>query len=291
MSWLEKLSANTFKLVFYRKIALFSGHSPEVMLKRALTLLDAETVEELKSYVAGKVHPSGGFTDRAGQPDLYYTLFGTFVAEALELCEINFHTRQYVENEISNKEPEGIHRYCASILASKLNMEEKLRKNLRLKLRESMSQQPSRQPAYDAFVTLLACYYSGDYRGILRIKHHLQKVAGNEAKPSPVIAALIVLQHMFNRDTDELKQKVQGYYDGKGGFKALMTAPVADLLSTAVVLYASRFVDHDLRLIRPDCLSYIDSLYGEGGFAANALDPDTDIEYTFYGLLALGSLT
>jgi hypothetical protein len=65
---------------------------------------------------------------------------------------------------------------------------------------------------------------------------------------------------------------------------------MGDLLSTGVALYALRFVKHDLRIMKPECLEYVDSLYANGGFCATVLDPGADVEYTFYGLLALGAL-
>ncbi len=80
------------------------------------------------------------------------------------------------------------------------------------------------------------------------------------------------------------------YYSYTGGFKATEAVPVPDLLSTAVALYALDFVGYDLRRIKPECLTFTDSLFTEGGFGSNYLDPEPDIEYTFYGMLALGSL-
>jgi len=80
------------------------------------------------------------------------------------------------------------------------------------------------------------------------------------------------------------------FYRGKGGFAALHQTPTEDLLSTAVALYALHFTDSDTRLIKPDCLGYVDSLFRDGGFRSTESDVEIDIEYTFYGLLALGSL-
>ncbi|NSW95909.1 MAG: hypothetical protein HPY62_14460, partial [Bacteroidales bacterium] len=67
-------------------------------------------------------------------------------------------------------------------------------------------------------------------------------------------------------------------------------AKVPDLLSTAVSLYALNYADSDLTEIRPDCLTFIDNLFMGGGFAGTVFDTEPDIEYTFYGLLALGAL-
>ena len=79
--------------------------------------------------------------------------------------------------------------------------------------------------------------------------------------------------------------------DRGGGFRAGDTTPVPDLLSTAATLYA---------LSRAGALpadgtdadeAFVSSLWNEdGGFSGNALDAESDVEYTFYALMALGCL-
>lgn len=80
------------------------------------------------------------------------------------------------------------------------------------------------------------------------------------------------------------------FYKGGGGFSAFQDAPLPDLLSTAVALFALRFTGCDLRNIRPECFEFINNAYSNGGFSAGEYDLQTDVEYTFYGLLALGAL-
>lgn len=272
-------------------MAVLSGQlSPEAVLKRSPGMLDINASGDLKNYVRSRIHPSGGFKDRAGKPDFYYTLFGTFLAEALELKDILNSTRQYVENEIRRNEPEGIHLHCASILASKLSVDRNLKSDLQKRIRKNLDASLVKHPAYGMFVTLLACYYSGDYKGFFKIRRHLKNQPPDETLPSTVLAALAILQHTFHRPAGDLIKKLQEFYDNKGGFRAVKTAPVPDLLSTAVTLYAFYYTHQDLRAIKPECLEFIDSLYQEGGFGGNILDPEPDIEYTFYGMLALGSL-
>ena len=89
----------------------------------------------------------------------------------------------------------------------------------------------------------------------------------------------------------EIVDVINTYYRGNGGFAALHLAPGEDLLSTAVALYALHFLDADIRIMKPDCLIFIDDLYDSGGFRATKYDSVTDVEYTFYGLLALGSMS
>jgi hypothetical protein len=99
-----------------------------------------------------------------------------------------------------------------------------------------------------------------------------------------------VLERSFNNPGKKLINDLLSFYDGHGGFKATQGAPLPDLLSTAVALFALSFADEDLRNIKPDCLDFVDSLYSDGGFGGNVIDQDPDIEYSFYGLLALGAL-
>ena len=75
-----------------------------------------------------------------------------------------------------------------------------------------------------------------------------------------------------------------------GGFLAGETAPIPDLLSTATALYALRRAGHDLGDSLEMHHDYVASLWNEdGGFAGNALDSESDCEYTYYALLALNS--
>jgi len=290
MRLLVRPSANIFRIVTGRRPVIPGQLSPEAVLKRALGMLDVDACDDLKNYVAGRIHPSGGFKDRAGNPDLYYTLFGIFLAEALEQHDVLNTTRQYIENEIRRHEPEGVHLHCASILASKLSDDKMLKRDLRKKIRTNLYSSPVKQQAYGKFVNLLAFYYSGDYIGLFKTGSQMKNLSGNETLPSTVIAALTVLHHTFGRKTADLIIRLQDFYDNRGGFRAVKSAPVPDLLSTAVTLFAFYFTGQDMRSVKPDCLDFIDSLYHEGGFGASILDPEPDIEYTFYGMLALGSL-
>ncbi len=78
----------------------------------------------------------------------------------------------------------------------------------------------------------------------------------------------------------------------RGGFRANLAAPMPDLLTTATVLHALKALGGDLGGVRESCLDFIDSLWtNAGGFHGHWADDFLDSEYTFYGLLALGSLS
>ena len=74
--------------------------------------------------------------------------------------------------------------------------------------------------------------------------------------------------------------------DETGGFFASEVAPVPDLLSTAVAVFTLRLIDERPRL----AARFIEAHWLDmGSFAPTLLDEYSDVEYLFYGLLALGS--
>ncbi len=277
-----------YRLLAAPYLKKFEGKSPEKILKLSLNLLDPAFAASLRDYVRNSQAESGGFKDRAGNPDLYYTLFGWFVADALGMKQECSLVWPYVSSEISRKEPEGVYLHCAAILSAVSGQAKSLRKSFGTKLRQSAGMKD--QQLYGSFLSMMSFYYLRDYRSLFRIRQNLSSVTGHETLPCPVIAASLVLSKSFREPVDKLINALMSYYDGKGGFRATRSTPLSDLLSTAVALYALWFEGYDLREVRPDSLDFVDSLFREGGFSGHPLDPDPDIEYTFYGLLALGSL-
>ncbi len=290
MRSLERLSANIFSVILRPYLKRFEEQSPEAFLKRSLKMLDDDAVRDIREFVQSSRHTSGGFIDRAGNPDLYYTLFGFYLARALGSDEILKGTGAFAEEHSGNGKPDGIHLQCAAILIAELSDDKKLLKAVSKQIRRNLSRQLKKQPEYGAFVTLLACWHTSDYISVFNILRHLKRLEEKDTLPSTVLSALIVMQSSFNKPVGSLIKKLIAFYDQNGGFRAVKAAPVADMLSTAVSLYALRYSGYDLRMIKPECLVFIDSHYTEGGFCSNMLDRDRDIEYTFYGLLALGSL-
>ncbi len=77
-----------------------------------------------------------------------------------------------------------------------------------------------------------------------------------------------------------------------GGYRAAPSVSLPDLLSTATALYAESLCVPLTE--KPPFLpttAFIESLWNsDGGFRSHAADPVSDVEYTFYALLALGAL-
>lgn len=123
-------------------------------------------------------------------------------------------------------------------------------------------------------------------------------------KPQTVTAVCCVLamQHQMGEAVDAtLVSWLKERQDETGGFRAsevakandpagkppgALVAPVPDLLSTAVALFTLRLIKE-----RPQSASrFIEAHWLDmGSFAPTLLDDYSDVEYLFYGLLALGS--
>ena len=195
--------------------------------------------------------------------------------------------KDYVKRIVEKNSLSGINLFSASILYTKLfgidSNTLRLRKLVRAELEKANNKE------YSNFIGLLTFYYLEDYRNLLKLRKSL-KVDNNKEVPCSMAAATAVIKKITGRSTRIDEDKLKTFYRGSGGFVALQKSLVSDLLSTAVALYALRFVDADMKEIKPDCINFIDGLYLNGGFRATNLDFDIDIEYTFYGLLALGAM-
>ncbi len=107
----------------------------------------------------------------------------------------------------------------------------------------------------------------------------------------PTAAAVTLLRH-FNQPPDEAAGDwLLSRHFPQGGFFATPDAPIPDLLSTATALHALSGLKRDIEPIREGCLDFIDTLWTpRGGFVGSWEDEALDAEYTYYGLLALGHL-
>jgi hypothetical protein len=265
----------------------YQHKSIEQVLKNSSQLLDFQTWNEIKEKSLSFISNDGGFCDRSGKSDLYYSLFGMYVYNALNISKINENLKSYLNQFDLSTKYEGVYLYCLSILHSKLFTSGDEVKYLRKQIKEIVNN--GNQLDYTIFLGLLSLYYQKDYLTIYKL---LRKFKPNikDDVPCTVLAAKAFILKASGKNVKGISQKLMEFYRGNGSFSALKNSPVGDLLSTAVALFALYFINADIRTIKPDCLEYIDSLYNNGSFRATNLDFETDIEYTFYGLLALGSL-
>ena len=287
----EKFSKSIFKFAAQPKLKKLRPKLIEPVLSRSALMLDSEMIAEIQTFIISKQTAQGGFSDRGGKCDLYYTLFGYYIAESLSVNEVMEPLKKFVAATVLMHNLSGVYLYCGAILYAKLIGQDAITEKLRKQIIADLTLPDSKQPEYSSFLGVLALYYLEDFKNIQRIVNQYKQSFSLTGHPCPVVAATAVMLGMTGNRKPEVAEMLKTFYRGNGGFAALHTAPGEDLLSTGVALYALYFLDADLRLIKPDCLTFVDDLYDNGGFRATRYDAITDVEYTFYGLLALGSMS
>jgi hypothetical protein len=291
MKFWEKPLKSIFNIPARKPVRKFQTKSIELVLKKSLYMLDDQTIDKIKAFTKQQQTDMGGFADRAGKCDLYYSLFGYFIAEALDMQEVIPSLKNYVKNVVQSCDLQGVHLHTAAILYAKLFDTQTFPKVLRLKVHRDLLHSENKHDAYSGFMSMLTFYYLKDYYGLYKVQRRLKSIGTHTKTPCSVTAALMVLQECFGKPVQSLEKQLHSFLLKDGCFKAITGAPSGDLLSTGVALYALHFADSDIRIIAPDCLGYVDSLFSGGGFCATVYDVQPDVEYTFYGLMALGALT
>jgi hypothetical protein len=294
------------RIPFYRQLISFATDG--------FAVLDFESQDEVKKFITDQQAESGGFCDRAGYPDLYYTLFGFFLTAATRL-DVNHtklvnHTSSPSGRNESNEIRTLLHRYvkeqqhlqqtslinnCCLAIMEKEIPGSTLRKISRLMaiLRDFLSGAGDITRSYQYFMMFLAFDAYGLNNRLTRLlaRPFFKKQAAMADMPCPVVAATLVLKSELSLPTENEYRQLMEFFDEEHGFRALAGAPSADLLSTAVALAALKLTCADLRLVRPACLKLLEENFDSGAFLAGNGDWERDTEYTFYGLMALGLLT
>jgi len=116
--------------------------------------------------------------------------------------------------------------------------------------------------------------------------------APGAASTTPTTAAALTLLRQLNA---EIPQRAGQWLVDRaredGGFLATPHTPLPDLLSTATALHALAGLQIPTDKLKEPCMDFVDSLWTGRGFCGSWADEAPDVEYTFYGLLALGHLS
>jgi hypothetical protein len=111
---------------------------------------------------------------------------------------------------------------------------------------------------------------------------------GLTATTNATVAALAVKGQLAGYKENEDLFFLRDLQEASGGFSAAKASPVPDLLSTATSLFMLSCYGNRPKYPVRDFIEahWLDS----GGFSATLLDDKSDVEYAFYGLLALGTI-
>jgi hypothetical protein len=270
-----------------------------------------ESRDLVAGFLRARVNPDGGFQNRAGASDLYYTVFGLDsliglqepvpaatgpYADAFADCDLDFiHLACLARTWAALKrvpEPAVVDR-----LLSKLEMCRSADGGY------ATSAGATYGTAYAAFMALGAYQDLGRVMppdGIAGSLHRLKAADGSYANhpgmasglTTSTAAAVLVLRHLGEAPDRNAGVWLLDRCHSRGGFFASPTAPVPDLLSTATALHALSTLHLPLGGLREPCLDFVDSLWtNRGGFFGTWADDEADCEYTYYALLALGHLS
>jgi len=304
--------------------------------------LNDESRWQIQNFILSRQDDNGGFQDRSGQSDLYYTLFGLAGLISLGVtAEVDL--LQDFLHDCGTKDWDFVHlasliRSSASLpflplakqalqLAQKNNFISRLAAGTFQQF-QSGPNKPTRQQlvrleeyrsgdggyhhaiknaeqgsVYAAFMAWLAYQDAGatipNPEGLCKSLQKLQLADGsfvneaaiNSGSTTTTAAAVVLFAELGEKIPEATLACLLDRTVPSGGFLAGPNAPLPDLLSTATALYALRRMEHDCSDMREQNQDFVTSLWNDdGGFSGHALDEISDCEYTFYALLALGSL-
>ncbi|HAQ18796.1 MAG TPA: hypothetical protein DCR40_06100 [Prolixibacteraceae bacterium] len=292
-------------------------------LRNALNLLDEQGQKQVFQFLISQQNADGGFHDRGGRSDLYYSLFGAMILRAWSMkygeegkekvnqrlatgdlvqkymepgiwnLEFERKLRQFIGRKQADVVPGFIEQCCLSLLQkeTKVNRFSRI-KTLYVLGKSCWKERYSINLSYRSFVLFLTLDAIFPFRGVLKrlSGKMLSRIEVDMHSPCSEVAAKVFLQKMLNQDGEKDQKLLKSFACESGGFKAFSHLQQADMLSTAVALFALDFAGSDLRLLKPACLDFIQQNFVDGAFLSGDGDQTADLEYTFYGLLALGVL-
>ncbi|MBI1896210.1 MAG: hypothetical protein HYZ57_15530 [Acidobacteria bacterium] len=267
----------------------------------------------VERFLHSRRNQDGGFSDRAGRSDLYYTVFGLESLIALRIdppADVAGYLRGFSEGE----DLDLVHLCClvrcwAGLCAANPPLNAA---TIAAHIESHRSRDggyhtaPGAEygTAYGCFLALAAYQdlrhdlpYPGRMISCLRaLRADDGGYANQRDLPlglTPSTAAVVTLfRHLGEEVPAEVGPWLLARCRPDGGFFATPAAPVPDLLSTATALHALSGMKVPLDSVREGCLDFIDSLWtNQGSFYGNWTEDTLDCEYTWYGLLALGHLT
>jgi hypothetical protein len=280
----------------------------------APTLLQSST-DLVGAFFRERYDPGGGFVNRAGLPDLYYTVFGLEGMAALRAPIDGPRTRAYLADFGDGAALDFVHLSCLARCWANLPggiPPEDIRDGILARLATFRAADggfgteagATDGSAYGAFVAIGA--YQDlrepvpDTEGLLTQLVGLESADGglNNFPAAPVglttatAAGATVLRHYGAAVPATYAPWLLAQAHPQGGFRALPGSPIPDLLSTATAIHALVGLHADVSTFKEPCLDFIDTLWtNRGGFYGHWEDDVLDCEYTYYGLLALGHLS
>lgn len=236
-------------------------------LRRGVRRLSQEGRERIVGYVRSQQTSQSAFLNRAGREDLYYTFFGWLLCAVLGIKSKTPDREAY----LASIQPDMLDDFHRLVYAQAQELHRLLRFGfLRYSLRWISRGMPDEVPSlFQAYVR-----------------------RSPDSKSVNMLSAQLIVKGLENGFAlPDVKEEV-GYLhrlqDDSGGWRQNAGTGIPDLLSTAVALFTlgqyGKQPCYDARY-------FVEAHWQEdGSFAPNLYDAQSDVEYVFYGLLALGAI-
>ena len=278
-------------------------------LKQGKEKLNEESLFRIRAFVESQQMSDGGFMNKSGKPDIYYTAFGWMLSFVLDIAMDNKTTASYLKKQ--DTEQMNLIHYAAYIRCCMIQrlfeggMIKLLLNSLTKKrLRElpSFAHVPHNDfdSPYTQFIWL--SLLEDTFNPVQNSDELLASLSryqvsgggysnmkdGITASTNATTAALSVIGQLNEyKETDSLNY-LFSIQKESGGFAATEHAPLPDILSTATALFVLNCYQKQPKVSPSDLIEahWLDN----GGFGATLFEETSDVEYTFYGLLALGTI-
>lgn len=296
-----------------------------LQVARLATKTLGDSASLVREFLLSRQLDDGGFADRAGRSDLYYSVFALDSLLALQTPPDLDHVQSFLLGKGRGDDLDFVHLSCLARgwavlgnFARDRVLDAETRGALLRRLAEFRSADGGYQvlpgsqygSAYGAFLALGAHQdLRAEIPEPLRLVQSLKfletadgawtnerfPVAGEWNKvgsTNATAAAVAVLRNLGMPVNASVGSWLLGCAHPEGGFRAMPRAPIPDLLSTATSLHALAGLQVSIDGVREACLDFIDTLWtNQGSFHGHWAEDALDTEYTFYGLLALGHLS
>ena len=289
-----------------------------LQVARLAPKLLGESAELVREFFLRQQNEDGGFKDRSGRSDLYYTVFGLEGLLALQCPLPVSSAEKYLASFGDGEGLDFVHLCCLARCRAAMAVGVTIQRNSGWAKRVAERLEGFRSAdggfnvnARNKCGTAYGCFLGAaafEDLGLampepLRLIQCLKFLEtsdgawGNErglklGATNSTAAMVTLLRHLSMPLATSVGDWLMAAQHREGGFLATPTAPIPDLLSTATALHALAGLERDISPIRERCLDFIDTLWtNEGGFHGHWGEDTLDCEYTYYGLLALGHLS
>ena len=237
-----------------------------------------EASSSVADFFLSQFNDDGGAVDRAGQSDLYYTVFALEGLIALQ-HELPPNVRGFLESFEEGDDLDLVHVCCLARCWAAL-------KQPAPDLAGRIDARWNRDSIYHSFLAWGALQDLGLHPTPFPLRE------GSLAQTTPTTAAAVTLLRQMQVQVPQTALRwLLARAHPEGGFSATADAPMPDLLSTATALHALSGQKTSVAHLKDRTLDFLDTLWTGKAFCGNWADDEPDCEYTYYALLAMGHLS